>query len=166
MGRRAPSAVAERVIDDGRPAVLIYAGDLDASGVDILRDFTERCPVFDTVEHVATLAAQVCSLGLTIGQGKGDDSRAQSFRGQLPELAAYADGQVSSGAWPAQRSKRREQLPNVVQVEAEAIRPDVLRRRYAEAIDLYWDTPAYEATLEREEAERTQLAAMARRIRS
>jgi hypothetical protein len=71
--------VAEMVEEDGRQAVLIYAGDFDPSGEDILRDFTKRCPVFDKVEHVAVQPGQVASLGLIENPGKATDSRAARF---------------------------------------------------------------------------------------
>lgn len=147
------------------PSVLIYAGDLDASGYDILRDFTERCPVFDFVEHIAVEPTQIATFALPINQGKGDDSRAKDFRATFPDLARYADTQVSSGTWPVQRSKGGVLLPNVVQIEAEAIAPDDLRALYDTTIDLYWDQPTYDAVVEQEAKEREYLVRMAKRMR-
>ena len=45
--------VTDMVETDGRPAEMVYSGDFDASGEDILRDFLQRCPVFAKVERVA-----------------------------------------------------------------------------------------------------------------
>lgn len=161
--------VAEMVTDDGRPAVLIYAGDLDASGYDILRDFIERCPVFDETEHIATRPEHIARFGLPINQGKGQDSRARSFRDEFSDLADYADRQVAdpeAREWVVQRSPARPGhpsiiLPNVVQIETEAIPPDDLRALYQGAIDQYWDTPTYEAMLEDEQIERDRLIELA-----
>jgi hypothetical protein len=44
---------------DGRPAILIYAGDLDPSGEDIQRDFEARTAIFDEVVRVAVTPAQI-----------------------------------------------------------------------------------------------------------
>jgi len=45
--------ITEMAITDGRKAVLLYVGDLDPSGEDILRDFRTRCDVWSAVEHIA-----------------------------------------------------------------------------------------------------------------
>jgi hypothetical protein len=160
--------VAEMVRRDGRPAVLIYAGDFDASGVDILRDFLARCPVFDKVEHIAVTPTQIRPMGLLVNQGKGEDSRADRFRRLHPTWARYADQQVASGAWPQQYSKAtrtrpRRLLPNVVQVEAEAIPPQTLQALYQAALDRFWDVSTYEAVLVTEKAERQRLQRAAKR---
>ena len=151
------------------PAVLIYAGDLDASGYDILRDFTDRCPVFDKTEHIAVAPNHVLAAprgyGLPINQGKGSDSRAVAFRRQFPVLARYADRQVASGNWSAQHDKKGVLLPNVVQIEAEALRPDDLRALYQAAIDTYWDDSPYQAALTQEGADQNRLKGAARRMR-
>ena len=57
-----------------RPSVLLYAGDLDPSGEDIDRDFTERCAVWDDVIRVALTDDQVESYGLPPNPGKATDS--------------------------------------------------------------------------------------------
>jgi hypothetical protein len=43
------------------------------------------------------------------------------------------------------------------QVELDALDPNDLRSLYQSALDEFWDTSAYQAALEREEAERAQL---------
>jgi len=151
------------------PAVLIYAGDLDASGYDSLRDFTERCPVFDKTEHIAVVPNHVLApprgYSLPINQGKGEDSRAGAFRRRFPVLARYADQQVTNGLWRPQHSKDGKLLPNVVQIEAEALRPDDLRSLYQSAIDAYWDVPTYEGVLDQEAQERDYLRRLTKRMR-
>ena len=59
---------------------------------------------------------------------------------------------------------RRSSNPNscdhtshVVQVELDALPPDVLRALYADAIAEFWNDDAHEAALEREAAERRTL---------
>jgi hypothetical protein len=98
------------VVADGRDAVLVYAGDFDPSGEDILRDFTERCDVWTKVEQIAVLPGQVHGLGLVKNPGKDKDSRAGQFVVRHGEL---------------------------VQVEVEAIEPDTLEglpRRHRRAL--------------------------------
>lgn len=126
--------VTELVEADGRKAVLVYAGDFDPSGEDILRDFTERCQVFDEVRHIAVRPEQVDELGLVPNAGKASDSRAAGF------------------------VERHGQL---VQVEVEAIPPDTLRDLYQDAIDDYWDESQCEAVVAREEEQRSRLADLA-----
>jgi hypothetical protein len=59
----------------GRPAVLIYCGDYDPSGVDILRDFTERTQCFEEVVRVAVNPDQIAAMGLIEAPAKSRDSR-------------------------------------------------------------------------------------------
>jgi hypothetical protein len=59
----------------GRPAVLIYCGDYDPSGVDILRDFAERTHCFEEVVQVAVTPDQIVSMGLIGAPAKSGDSR-------------------------------------------------------------------------------------------
>ena len=114
----------------GRPAVLIYAGDHDPSGEDIDRDFLARCPAFDTVRRVALNAGQIEEHDLPPQPGKAADPRAASFIERHGEL---------------------------VQVELDALPPDVLRGLYQEAIDEFWDTSQWESVVEREGEEEAQL---------
>ena len=55
-GYSSQSFEAEVIADiyaDGRPAVLLYAGDFDPSGEDIDRNFVEQVGCFDEVVRVA-----------------------------------------------------------------------------------------------------------------
>lgn len=47
----------------------------------------------------------------------------------------------------------------LVQVELDALPPDVLRDLYREALDQFWDPDAYQRTVDKEEAERHTLTA-------
>ena len=115
--------IVEDVEAQGRPAVLIYAGDFDPSGEDIQRDFLERAGCFDEVVRVALTPEQIEEYELPEQMGKATDSRAGGFVARHGKL---------------------------VQVELDALPPDVLRHVYSEAIGRFWDDDAYAAVLERE----------------
>ena len=71
--------VINRVADYDRQAVLLYAGDFDPSGEDILRDFVLRTDCWKDVVRVALTESQVRSFGLPVLPGKSSDSRAAGF---------------------------------------------------------------------------------------
>jgi hypothetical protein len=124
--------VIEDVQRQDRPAILIYAGDFDPSGEDIDRDFLARTEVFDEVVRVALNANQVRRYKLPEQMGKATDSRARGFV---------------------------ERHGRLVQVELDALPPDVLRGLFQDAIDPHWDTSEYERVLGRETDERATLRA-------
>jgi hypothetical protein len=126
--------VKEHVLNDGRKAVLIYAGDFDPSGEDILRDFLARCPVWEDVRHIAVRPEQVVDLNLPVTPGKDTDSRAAAFIERHGEL---------------------------MQVEVEAIPPDTLRDLYTDALEEFWDAATFRASLEQEQADRARLREIA-----
>lgn len=113
-----------------RSAVLVYAGDFDPSGEDIDRDFLGRTRCFDEVVRVALTAEQVHEHDLPEQMGKPTDSRAASFVARHGRL---------------------------VQVELDALPPDVLRGVFADAIARFWDEDAFDAAVERENADRRAL---------
>jgi hypothetical protein len=111
--------------------LLLYEGDFDASGQDILRDFRRRAgDGLAEVRPVALDWPQVLAHNLPPQLGKASDSRAAAFEARHGRL---------------------------VQVEPEALPPDVLRELYEGAISDYWDGDAYRGVVEREEAERARL---------
>ncbi len=118
------------VADAERPAVLLYAGDHDPSGEDIDRDFVKRTGCWDEVRRVALSAAQVVQYGLPSQPGKPTDSRAAGFIARHGQL---------------------------VQVELDALPPDVLRALFTAALAEFWDTSAYQASLEHEKKDRRGL---------
>lgn len=123
--------VAADVGREDRPAVLIYAGDFDPSGEDIDRDFEERTEfAFAEVVRVALSAQQVEEYGLPPQPGKATDCRAGGFVARHGRL---------------------------VQVELDALPPDVLQGLYADAIARLWDESEYEEVLAQESREREQL---------
>lgn len=126
--------IRARVRHDGRPAVLLYAGDHDPSGEDIDRDFIERTDCWVKVERVALTAAQVVEYRLSVMPGKATDSRAAGFVARHGELR---------------------------QVEVEALDPDDLRRLFRDALATYWDLSTYRHALTQEYRDRAQLRAVA-----
>ena len=123
--------IVEEVTAEAREAILIYAGDFDPSGEDIQRDFLARTGCFTEVVRVALDAEQVTAYDLPAQPGKTGDSRAAGF------------------------VRRHGRL---VQVELDALAPDVLRRLYWEAISDYWDSSTFEVVLEQERHDRKALA--------
>lgn len=111
--------------------------DVNPTSPTIPRDFVERVgdrdPVhFDRVERIALTAAQVTEYDLPPALGKTTDSRASQF------VAKY--GQL-------------------VQVELDALPPDVLQALFSDALSEFWDMSAYEAVVEREADEAEELHA-------
>jgi hypothetical protein len=123
-------AIRDDALAQNRPAVLIYAGDFDPSGEDIDRDFIERVGCFDEVVRVALTADQVERYELPEQMGKQSDSRARKF------IARHG---------------------RLVQVELDALPPDLLRSLYDEAIATRWDESAFQASLAREREEAAAL---------
>jgi hypothetical protein len=128
--------VVDAVLDDPRPAVLIYAGDLDPSGDDILRDFEERTGVWAKVDRVAVTETVVKKLGLPVNTGKRTDSRAKGFVAAHPRLG-------------------------LAQVEVEAIPPGRLRQLYVDAIKRWHLADPYAEVMAKEEADRQRLQRIA-----
>jgi hypothetical protein len=118
--------VQRDVRQDGRPAVLLYAGDHDPSGEDIDRHFVECTGCFDEVVRVALSAAQVAHYGVPPTPGKAGDSRSAAFIARNGQL---------------------------VQVELEALDPNDLRDLYLRALEPYWDDAAYRRSLAQERAD-------------
>jgi len=123
--------VKAAVQEQDRRAVLIYAGDFDPSGEDIDRDFLARTGCFSDVIRVALTADQVTDYRLPPQPGKSSDSRSSQF------IARHG---------------------RLIQVELDALPPDVLRQLYAAAIADYWDDEAYAEVLALEATERERLA--------
>ncbi len=122
--------VRDDISADGRPAVLIYAGDFDPSGEDIDRDFVERVYGFAKVVRIALNAEQVTEYHLPPMPGKSTDTRAARFVAKHGKL---------------------------IQVELDALPPDTLRDLYTRAVEEFFDRSIYERVMQQEQAEREQL---------
>jgi hypothetical protein len=114
----------------GRPAILLYAGDFDPSGEDIDRDFVSRTDCWEDVVRVALTADQVREHELPVNPGKPGDSRAAGFI---------------------------ERHGSLMQVELDALEPEVLHQLYEDAVSEYWDQDAYEEVRAREATDRKDL---------
>lgn len=126
--------IKHRFVSDPRPAVLLYAGDWDPSGEDIVRDFVERTDCWDHVIRVGLTADQLAEYDLPEMPGKKTDSRAAGFIERHGRLA---------------------------QVEIDALDPRDLRRLFEEALAPFWDKSAYQAVLEDEARQRDKLTEFA-----
>jgi hypothetical protein len=127
-GQELVTDVQNDIMVSDRPAVLIYAGDFDPSGVHINRDFAKRVGIFDKIERIALNGDQI--VGLPSQPGKSKDPRARGFVREHGEL---------------------------VQVELEALDPNDLKQFYEDAIAQYWDEAAYRHVLRKEKRERDSL---------
>jgi len=111
---------------DQRPMIVLYAGDHDASGEDIDRDFLQRLrqggPPIE-VRRVALLPNQVEEYQLPRSPFDKIDSRASSFL------------RKHGGLW---------------QTELDALDPDVLRALFQTEFERVWDMSVYHQQLERE----------------
>lgn len=128
--------ITEHIDRDGRAAVLLYAGDFDPSGEDIVRDIQARTD-FAKVVRVALTAEQVESYGLPEMPGKASDTRSRGFI---------------------------ERHGRLVQVELDALAPSDLRELFEDALADYWDASAYSAVLAAESADREWLVSLAERL--
>jgi hypothetical protein len=121
----------------GRPAVLVYAGDLDPSGMLIGEDFAGRVGTLDAVERVALSPEQVTEYALI----KNPDPEAAAKVARDPRAAAF-----------------RHRFGELVQYEVDALWPETLRDLYRTAIDDYWDEDIYRDVIGREAEEREALS--------
>lgn len=174
--------VLSMVLRDGRKPILIYAGDFDASGQDILRDWKKRCPVWreDNVIQIAVTADQIRpktasnpnGLGLPVNPGKASDARTPAFlerhRALIDEqMALYPHYKWMSDPKTDKRGRHTPTKENGIQVEVEAIEPNILRRLYREALlgikgkGGFWKKGAYDAVMEQEAADKTRLKQIA-----
>ena len=125
-------AVASRRADTSR-AIALYVGDFDPTGTDIERNFKR---------HLGHLFAEVRRVALTWGQVERYDLPPQLGKASDPRAATFA---AAHGG--------------LVQVEADALPPDVLRDLLTEAVDEFYDRDEYEAVVEREAKMRERLEA-------
>jgi hypothetical protein len=138
--------VKDRVQADGRPAVLIYAGDFDASGMDIGRNFVAQTDCWKQTIRVGLDEDLIEQLGLPVLKGKVKDSRAPKFVERHPRI----HGRHNFGTDAEGRT-----IP--VQVELDAVDPTGLRALFQAAIDQFWDVSSFEEIRDREDADRTRL---------
>ena len=130
--------VADHVAEQGRPGVLLYAGDFDPSGEDIDRDFIAKTDCWAKAVRVALTAEQVEAYNLPEAVGKTKDSRSAAF------IARHG---------------------RLVQVELDALPPDVLHLLFEDALAEFWDVSAFERSLAQERADRAEFARLVGGVR-
>lgn len=150
-GYSSQSYVAQVMADverDGRPAVLIYAGDLDSSGEDIDRDFIKRTGCWNDVVRVALTPEQVRDFALPPLAGK---TYTAEHRAVMLGKAKVGDPSDSrSGAFIARHGE-------YFQVEVDALPPEELRQVFADELARWWDEDVHAETMQREIQDREDL---------
>lgn len=167
--------IARRVARDGRPAVLLYAGDHDPSGWRILSSFVDRTgfwvnpelpgwnpedmptdrgltasgetiPNYDLYRkyRVALQPEQCDEYGLARNSAKENDPNLAAFLANFAHTLTADEIETGAG----------------VQVEMDAVDPNTLRQLYADAVERFWDSDAYETALDEEDDDKTRLAAI------
>lgn len=129
--------VVGQIESENRPAVVVYAGDLDPTGIDIERDLQDRAGNIASLERVAVTPGQVEELDLSKNPAPEDDSRNDAFRERFGEL---------------------------FQVEVEALPVDTLRELLEDAVAEYWEPDAYQARVEEEEGHLETLSTLAAQL--
>lgn len=149
-GGYASQSLADEVYEDtrqgdrkGKPNVLIYAGDFDADGEDIPRDFAERAGCFDEVVRCALIPAQVEEFRLPPQPGKWSSARARGFAEKYADLFEDVYGL------------------DLVQIELDALPPDDLRAIYTDAIAGHFDMDLFHEEVADERVERAKVLALA-----
>lgn len=132
--------VRREILADGRPAVLIYAGDFDPAGDLIGDNFAKKVGAF----------AEVVRVGLNIDQLAG-----------LP-VSPFPLGKLKHSLIPRFEAKYGDRLeamglPRLVQFELDALPPDQLRALYQAEMDRYFDESAYQRSLAQEADDRQEL---------
>jgi hypothetical protein len=129
--------VRRHVEQQGRPAVLIYAGDLDPSGEGIDRDFIARAGCF----------AETVRIGL-------NEEQVREYKLEQN----FLDPEIMDKLKKDPHGKRfMERHGSLMQYELDGIEPNTLRGLYRSALADYWDERAYKRVLKRERLERKQL---------
>jgi hypothetical protein len=122
--------IVRNVDSQERSAVFIYAGDFDPSGEDIQRDFLARTDCWQAQHRIALNPSQIAQYNLPPLPGKTTDSRAGGFIARHGQL---------------------------MQVELDALDPNVLRDLYRDEIMRYFDEDLWMESKAREARERKQL---------
>jgi hypothetical protein len=144
IGGNASETIIHRLATDieqaGRVPLIHYAGDFDADGVSIERTFRQRLADYVRASY-RTVILGVERVALTPEQVEEHN---------IPENP----GKEKS----TNRAKFEEEFGVNVQVEVDALPPDVLRAEFEQAVGQMWDRQAFEAVLDQEAEDREALA--------
>lgn len=126
---------ARRYIAVGKPVTILYFGDFDPSGEDMVRSLRERLRFFDCTPEVIKCALtheDVTTYNLPPDFTKASDSRAAAFVQKFGDMA----------------------------VELDALPPDVLQARLVSAVEGNMDLKALKQTGTQEKKDRAMLASL------
>jgi hypothetical protein len=129
--------INDAIMEDDRPAVLLYGGDLDPSGVDIFRNLVRYTGPWEHTERVAITWEQTEENNIPRSPFAKNDSRNDSF---LAEYGALFQVEIDA---------------------LDALAPGKMQEFYMDAFMEYWDDAAFEAVLTRERSERERLTEFA-----
>jgi hypothetical protein len=187
LGGQSSTAYNEEIMaavaDDGRLAILLYAGDHDPAGWRILHTFIRNTGCWanpELPEYPPTELDEI--LGYTRPEKK--NSKPQP----IPNYAL--DRKYRIALMPEQcvalnlvRNAAKEKDPNMqsfirnfegtltpdevndglgVQIELDAVNPNTLRDMFSAAIDRFWDDDAYQEVLDAEDDDREELGSYLR----
>jgi hypothetical protein len=136
---------------DGRPPVLLYAGDLDPTGIDIFRHIKEESGVeWYAVEQVALRVTQTDRLEVNnLDELDKSDSRSVNFLDNYRRL--FPDEEDELDEFAAEHGED-------FQVELDALDPDDLRRLFEEALEEWHDEDKVDEVRERQADEQRKLS--------
>lgn len=148
-----------------RPATLIYAGDFDASGLnieDVFLSHTDDC--WADTKRIALDEDQ--AMALPINPGNPKDTKAPAFVLAHPRIHELAIERGVIPRWTEIKFRGRapQQVRMPVQVELDAVEPRELRQMYRGAIDEWWDEDAYMTVQVREDLEAYRLRVLRNRL--
>jgi hypothetical protein len=132
----------------GKKVILLYLGDHDSSGVDMIRDIKDRITEFLTSgdEYIALDNFDVVPVALTWEQIKKYNPPPNPAKLTDPRAGKYI-AKYGSTTW-----------------EVDALKPDVMIRIVDNAILKYIDVDKYNAVIEREDEEKQKLIEFAKKI--
>lgn len=102
----ARKALADRICNVGKPAVILHLGDYDPSGAAIFQSLVDDVSAFVEAdrpwnditvrfERVALTAEQVVTFGLATAPAKASDSRSKRWAGETCQLEALSPPQIA-----------------------------------------------------------------------
>jgi hypothetical protein len=133
-------AVRDDIAHQDRPAVLVYAGDMDPTGEDIDRDFSNRVGFFDEVIRVALDADQVEEFSLPYNPD--------------PAVAAKLERDPRAARFLTRHG-------SLVQYEVDALPPETLRNLYRSTLEQFWDADAHAVVMGQESHDLAELRRLA-----
>lgn len=168
--------IVRRVDADGRPAILLYAGDHDPTGWSILQNFVDRADCWSNPE-LRGFNPNV------MPRHRGYKAGHAGKRGTVPNFDRYRKYKIALTPeqcikYDLPRSFAKEKDNNLnafelnfvntltaeerragrgVQIEVDALEPSTLQTLFTTHVEKYWDTGAYEAVLQAEDDDRERL---------